>query len=67
MQPGYIFMEHATEPFQFKNWMSSQSAVESPLKPLHLAGDYYHLDYRMYYGGPNHAPRGTVLEVEKVA
>ena len=66
MTPGYVFMEHATDPFQFKNWQGTQEIVQSPLKGLHLAGGYCHLDYRMYYGGPNHAPRGTALEVEKV-
>ncbi|MCC6641724.1 MAG: molybdopterin-dependent oxidoreductase, partial [Deltaproteobacteria bacterium] len=66
MQPGMIQLFHAWEPYQFKNWQGQQAPVVAPWKPLHLAGGYAQLHYRMYYGSPGHNPRGVGVEVEKV-
>ncbi len=66
MQPGMIQIYHAWEPYQFKNWQGQQAPVAAPWKPLHLAGGYAQLHYRMYYGSPGHNPRGVGVEVEKV-
>ncbi len=66
MQPGMIQLYHAWEPYQFKDWQGQQAPVAAPWKPLHLAGGYSQLHYRMYYGSPGHNPRGTGVEVEKV-
>jgi anaerobic selenocysteine-containing dehydrogenase len=65
VQPGQVIVYHAWESYQFRNWMQSQVAVPSPWKPQHLAGDYGHLRYRMFYAAPSHAPRGTTVEVER--
>ncbi len=65
VQPGQIIHYHAWEPFQFRGWKGSQEVVASPLKPLHLVGDYGHLRYRMYYISPGYAPRGTAVEVQR--
>jgi len=64
--PGEIIVYHAWEPYQFKDWKGQQEPVEAPWKALHLAGGYHHIHYRMYYGGPSHAPRGAPVDVEKV-
>ncbi len=66
MQPGMIQLYHAWEPYQFKNWKGQQEPVAAPWKPLHLAGGYGQLHYRMYYNAPGHNPRGIGVEVEKV-
>jgi nitrate reductase alpha subunit len=66
VQPGQVVIYHAWEPYQFPGWRGSQEVVPSPLKPLHLVGDYGHLQYRMYYASPGYTPRGTRVEVEPV-
>ncbi|MFQ5514470.1 MAG: molybdopterin-dependent oxidoreductase [Myxococcota bacterium] len=66
VQPGQVIVYHAWEPYQFAGWRGSQNPVESPWKPLHLAGGYGQLHYRMYYGAPGHGPRGAPIEVERV-
>jgi DMSO reductase family type II enzyme molybdopterin subunit len=63
--PGEVIIYHAWEAYQFKNWQGQQEPVEAPWKALHLAGGYSHLHYRMFYGGPSHAPRGAPVEVTK--
>lgn len=67
MQPGMIQMYHAWEPYQFKDWKGQQEPVAAPWKPLHLAGGYGQLHYRMYYNSPGHNPRGIGIEVEKIS
>jgi DMSO reductase family type II enzyme molybdopterin subunit len=66
VRPGQIISYHAWEPYQFRNWKGHQEVVASPIKPLHLVGDYGHLSYRMYYAAPCYAPRGTAVEVARV-
>ena len=66
VQPGEVIIYHAWEPYQFRNWKGQQEPVEAPWKAIHLAGDYGHIHYRMYYGSPGHAPRGSAVEVERV-
>ncbi|MFI5394264.1 MAG: molybdopterin-dependent oxidoreductase [Candidatus Binatia bacterium] len=65
VRPGQLVNYHAWEPYQFRDWKGSQEVIASPLKPLHLVGDYGHLQYRMYYIAPGYAPRGTAVEVER--
>jgi hypothetical protein len=38
--------------------------VSSPYKPLHFAGGYGHLRYRIFFGGPVHVPRGIPIDIE---
>ncbi len=64
--PGEVIIYHAWEPYQFKNWQGQQEPIAAPWKAIHLAGGYCQLHYRMFYGGPGHAPRGAPVEVEKV-
>jgi DMSO reductase family type II enzyme molybdopterin subunit len=67
VQPGEVIVYHAWEPYQFKQSQGPQEPVEAPWKAIHLAGDYGHIHYRMFYGSPSHAPRGAPVEVERVA
>jgi len=64
VQPGEVIVYHAWEPYQFKGWQGQQEPVEAPWKPIHLAGGYGHIHYRMFYGSPGHAPRGAPVDVE---
>ena len=66
VQPGEVILYHAWEPYQSKDWKGQQEPVEAPWKPIHLAGDYGQIHYRMFYGSPGHAPRGAPVEVERV-
>ncbi len=65
--PGQVICYHAWEPIQFEHWMSNQSVVASPWKPLHLVGDpgYLQFSYRPILGQPSHIMRGSMLEVQK--
>ncbi len=63
--PAQVVIYHAWENHQFQDWMQSQVAVPSPWKPLHLAGGYGHIRYRMFFAAPSHGPRGTTVEVER--
>ncbi|MBI4515022.1 MAG: molybdopterin-dependent oxidoreductase [Deltaproteobacteria bacterium] len=65
LQPGQVVIYHAWENHQFKDWIQSQEAVPSPWKPLHVAGGYGHIHYRMFYAAPSHSPRGATVEVVK--
>ncbi len=65
VQPGEVIIYHAWEPYQFKNEQGQDEPVESPWKAIHLAGDYGHLHYRMFYGSPSHVPRGSGVQVER--
>jgi len=66
VQPGEVIIYHAWEPYQFKGWKGQQEPVEAPWKPIHMAGGYGHIHYRMFYGSPSHAPRGAPVEVERL-
>lgn len=66
VQPGQVVVYHAWEPYQFESWMSSQTVVASPLKPLHFVGDWGHFRYRPILAQPSHTMRATCVEMEKV-
>jgi DMSO reductase family type II enzyme molybdopterin subunit len=64
VKPGQVIAYHAWEPYQFADWQSSQNPILSPLKPLHLVGEYGQLHYRTGLAAPCYCPRGTAVEVE---
>ncbi len=64
--PGEAIIYHAWEPYQFPDWRGNMEVVSSPYKPVHLVGDYGHLRFRMYSGGPMHVPRGVPVEIERL-
>ena len=41
--------------------------VGDTLRVSDSTGGYGHIHTRMFYGSPSHAPRGSPVEVEKVA
>jgi anaerobic selenocysteine-containing dehydrogenase len=64
MAPGEALIYHAWEPYQFPGWKGNMEVCSSPYKPLHFAGDYGHLRYRIFFAGPLHVPRGIPIEIE---
>ena len=67
VRPGQVIAYHGWEPFQFKDGLSHQSVLPSPINPIQMAGGYFHLQPFMITGEPGHNDRGTRLEVEPVA
>jgi nitrate reductase alpha subunit len=63
---GQALVYHAWEPYQFPGWRGNMEVVSSPYKPLHFAGDYGHLRYRMFCAGPVHVPRGVPVQIERL-
>ena len=64
MAPGDALIYHAWEPYQFPGWKGNMEVVSSPYKPLHFAGGYGHLRYRIFFTGPLHVPRGIPVDIE---
>ena len=64
--PGQVLIYHAWEPFQFKGWKGQQEPIPAPWKPIHLAGGYAQLHYRLLYGAPGHSPRAQSIDFAKV-
>ncbi len=62
---GEAIIYHAWEPYQFENWKGNMEVVSSPYKPLHLAGGYGQLRYRVFFSGPLHVPRGVPVEIRR--
>ncbi len=66
VQPGQVVMYHAWEPYQFDQWSGQQAVNPSPLKPLHLVGDYGQLQYRFALAQPSNISRAMTVELTKV-
>ncbi len=65
IQPGQVVMYHAWEPYQFEHWVGQQAVNASPLKPLHLVGNYGQLQYRFALAQPSNISRAMTVELEK--
>jgi len=67
LPPGMALVYHAWEPYQFPGRRGNMEVVSSPYKPLHFAGGYGQLRYRVFLSGPVHVPRGIPVEIEPMA
>ena len=67
VQPGQVVMYHAWEPYQFEGWSGQQEVNPSPLKPLHMVGDYGQLQYRFALAQPSHISRAMTVEIESAS
>jgi DMSO reductase family type II enzyme molybdopterin subunit len=67
MRPGTVLMYHAWQPWQFRNGVSDKTLYGSPIKPLHMVGDYAQLNYRLAGAQPGHAPRDTRVSLRKIS
>jgi DMSO reductase family type II enzyme molybdopterin subunit len=66
VRPGQVIVDHAWEPYQFKDRNSYQALTVSPINPIQLAGGYFHLQPTPLMGEPGPADRDTRVEVERV-
>jgi hypothetical protein len=66
VQPGQVIVYHAWEPHMFPQWKGMQEPLPGAWKPLHFAGGYGQLHYRVFYAAPGHMPRGVRIEVEQL-
>ncbi len=66
-RPGTVIMYHAWQPWQFRNGVSDKTLYGSPIKPLHMAGNYCQLNYRMAGAQPGHVPRDTRVGLRKLS
>ncbi|MBI4171824.1 MAG: molybdopterin-dependent oxidoreductase [Actinobacteria bacterium] len=64
VRPGQVVIYHAWENFQFKDWKPFKNTQPSPLNPIELAGDYFHIRPWMA-NYPGFSDRGTRVEVRK--
>lgn len=67
MKPGTVCMYHAWQPWQFKNGVSDKTLYGSPIKPLHVVGNYAQLNYRFAGAQPGHSPRDTRVSIRKIS
>jgi nitrate reductase alpha subunit len=63
--PGEAIIYHAWEPYQFEGWRGNMEVFSAPYKQTHFLGDYGHIRYRLFHGGPVHAARGFPVEIER--
>lgn len=66
MKPGTVCMYHAWQPWHFKNGQSDKVLYGSPIKPLHVLGNYAQLNYRGAGAQPGHSPRDTRVSIRKI-
>jgi DMSO reductase family type II enzyme molybdopterin subunit len=67
VRPGELIVNHAWEPFQFKEGSSHQAIIGSPINPITLAGGYFHLQPTPISGEAGTNDRATRVEVERLA
>jgi len=67
MKPGTVCMYHAWQPWQFKNGISDKTLYGSPIKPIHMVGNYAQLNYRLAGAQPGHSPRDTKVSIRKAS
>ena len=66
MRPGMLMIYHAWENYQFKDAQSFQNLMPTPINPVDLAGDYFHLRQGILVRQPNQTDRDTRVNVARV-
>jgi hypothetical protein len=66
-RPGQVIVYHAWEPYQHRNWKSSDAIVPGMIKWLHLAGGYGHLNYWRWNWVQQQVDRAVRVEIEKMS
>jgi len=67
VQPGQVVMYHAWENFQFRDGMGHRNVIASPINPVELAGDYFHIHPSPAILQPGQNDRETRVEVTPIA
>jgi DMSO reductase family type II enzyme molybdopterin subunit len=66
-RPGQVIVYHAWEPYQHRNWKSSDAVVPGMVKWLHFAAGYGHLNYWRWNWVQQQVDRAVMVEIEKMA
>jgi anaerobic selenocysteine-containing dehydrogenase len=66
VRPGQVIIYHAWENYQFEGWQNFKSVMASPLNPVELAGDYFHIRPITMSNYPGFSDRGTRLEARRI-
>ena len=61
-----IMMEHAWEPYQFREQKGLNSVVATLLQPLELVGNWGHLKFAMNRWNANQLANESSIDIEKV-
>jgi len=65
VRPGQVVIYHAWENFQFEGGIGHRNVIPSPINPVELAGDYFHLKPAPAILQPGQSDRDTRVEVLK--
>ena len=68
VRPGQVIIYHDWENFQFPGKRHFKSVTPSPLNPIELVGNYFHIRPRMvplYACSPGATDRGVRVEVRR--
>ncbi|MBI2351565.1 MAG: molybdopterin-dependent oxidoreductase [Deltaproteobacteria bacterium] len=66
VRPGQVIIYHAWENYQFEGWGHFKSVMASPMNPVELAGDYFHIRPVTMSNYPGFSDRDTLAEVRKI-
>ena len=66
VRPGQVIIYHAWENYQFSGWRHFKSVMASPMNPVELAGDYFHIRPVTMSNYPGFSDRDTRAEVRKI-
>ena len=67
IKPGQAVIYHAWEPYQFKGGKSHAGVLASPVNPIELAGDDFHLRSVYWCFEPGGKDKDTRVEVSKMS
>ena len=65
-RPGQVIIYHSWENTQFPQKKHFKSVMASPLNPVELVGDYFHLRANTFNCTPGQSDRDTRVQVRKV-
>jgi DMSO reductase family type II enzyme molybdopterin subunit len=65
VQPGQVIVYHAWENFQFRGGIGHRNVIASPINPVELAGDYFHVRPAPGILQPGQNDRETRVQVAK--
>jgi nitrate reductase alpha subunit len=67
VQPGQVIMHHAWEEFQFPGGVGQRAVTASPINPVELAGDYFHIRPAPAILQPGQNDRDTRVQITRIA
>jgi DMSO reductase family type II enzyme molybdopterin subunit len=65
VRPGQVIIYHAWENYQFQDWSHFKGVMLSPMNPIELAGDYFHIRPVTMSNYPGFSDRDTRVEIRK--